>query len=159
MAAPRLGEPPVGNAKARAGVAGGDVRLLDELHAEFGRAGRSWREAATRLDRILVQVGAGRTTARTLDTAGEWLISQQPDLLRRRADLIRSDQVGLNIGMLTDAVTQSARLAVLTAQLQQADPRLAAELQRAGVDLSNDPPSRGSARDCGLVEIPDRSAA
>ncbi len=140
VAAPRLGAPPVGSAKARAGVAGGDVRLLDGLHAEFGRAGRSWREAAARLDRILVQVGADRTTARTLDSAGEWLISQQPDLLRRRADLLRSDQVGLNIGMLADAVTQSARLAVLTAQLQQADPRLAAELQRAGVDLSTVPP-------------------
>lgn len=140
VAAPELGSPPVGDAGARKGVAGGDTSLLDQLHAEFGKAGHAWQEAGARLDRILTQVGADRGSARELDSSGRWLVAQQPDLRRRRDDLIKSDQIGLEIGVLAEAVTQRARLALLTAQLQQTDPRLAARLTRAGVNLALIPP-------------------
>ncbi len=130
----------MGNAIARKGVAGGDTGLLDQLHAEFGRAGRSWREAAGRLDRILAEVGADRAPARDLDSSGQWLVSQQPDLRRRRDDLLKSDQVGLDIDMLAGAALQRARLAILAAQLEHTDPKLGAQLKKAGVDLFTVPP-------------------
>lgn len=116
------------------------------MHGEFGKAARTWREAATMLDRILVRVGASRAAPRALDSAAGWLTGQQGDLLRRRDELIKSDGAGAGIAGIARGLADALRLATLAAQLERSDPKLAAELRRAGVSLSK-VPLQGTPRD------------
>ncbi|WP_051712301.1 alpha/beta hydrolase [Spirillospora albida] len=136
VASPSPGRPPVGNARARLGVAGGDARLLERLDAEFELTAQAWLDAARALDRVLLGVGADRAAPRRLDTASRWLTAQVPDLRRRRAELLESDKAGAGIAALTDMLIQQTRFAVLTAQMEKGDPELAARLRKTGVDLS-----------------------
>lgn len=126
---PRIGRPPVGAAPAHGGAVGGDVALLDLLNTELGRAGRAWQDASLGLDRVLMRVGLDRLLARDLDEAGRWLVAQQPDLRRRRADLLKSDQVNVGAGLAEIALNLTT-----LSDLKPSDPKLAARLAAAGVD-------------------------
>lgn len=134
VAEPRIGRPPVGAAQAHGGAVGGDVGLLDLLYTELGRAGRAWQDASVGLDRVLMRVGLDRLRARQLGEDGRWLVAQQPDLRRRRAELLESDRVDIGAGLAEIGLNLTTPYL-----LSLDDPRLVARLTAAGVEPAKIP--------------------
>jgi cell division protein ZapA (FtsZ GTPase activity inhibitor) len=131
---PRMGRAPAGARPSQGDKAGGDPELLKLLQAEMNRAGRSWEAAGQQLGGLLSRLGLSQSPGRAVGQAGNWVVGQRRDVQRRREELLKSDQVSPAFAVGLFAFNMTRTLAAL-----QADPKLTAQLRRAGVDPTKIP--------------------